>query len=42
MTCLVSIRLIKRFKLNPSNLYFSVSSTAAETKGTSANLEVDF
>jgi D-alanyl-D-alanine carboxypeptidase len=39
MTCLVSLKLVRRFKLNPQNLYFSVSATAAETKGTTANLE---
>jgi len=31
--------LVKRFKLDPKNLYFSVSSSAASLRGTSANLE---
>jgi D-alanyl-D-alanine carboxypeptidase len=39
MTCLVSIRLIKRFKLEPQNLFFSVSATAAVMSGTTAKLE---
>ena len=38
MTCLVVFRLIKRFNLNPLELYFSVTLGASETIGTSANL----
>lgn len=36
---MVAFKLIKKFKLNPSALYFSVSATAAEVRGTTANLE---
>lgn len=39
MTCMVCFRLLKRFKISMQSLYFSVSSTAAALKGTSANLE---
>ena len=33
MTCLVVFRLIKRFNLNPLELYFSVTLGASETIG---------
>jgi hypothetical protein len=36
---MVAFKLIKKFKLNPTALYFSVSATAAEVRGTTANLE---
>jgi hypothetical protein len=39
MTSMVAFKLIKKFKLNPTALYFSVSATAAEVRGTTANLE---
>lgn len=38
MTMLVCLKLVNKFKLNPNELYFSVSGNAAGTKGTTANL----
>ncbi|KAL4482858.1 hypothetical protein ABPG74_018884 [Tetrahymena malaccensis] len=38
-TLLVSLRLVERFKLDPTQLYFSVSENAANTKGTTSRLE---
>jgi len=39
MTMLVCLKLVKRFKLDASTLYFSVSGTSAGTRGTTASLE---
>ena len=38
MTCMTAMKLQKRFKLNPSSLYFSVSPSAI-VGGTTANLQ---
>ena len=39
MTCFVSLKLIKRFNLDPKKMYFSVSHSASSITGTSACLD---
>ncbi|KAL4438840.1 hypothetical protein ABPG74_016560 [Tetrahymena malaccensis] len=39
MTCLVSLKLAKKFDINVSEIYFSVSKTAININGTTAGLE---
>jgi len=38
MTCVVSQKLLKKFKLDGDSLYFSIAEAAAEIGGTSAAL----
>jgi len=39
MTMFCTLRLCKKFKINPKKCYFRVTLSAATTRGTTANLE---